>query len=100
MQFKSKLFALALFLAPTLALAQSCPQTLPPSVNFTGSAVTEAQFKTAITQMRNYLNCLLASSGVTTDAKAALGLAQVATTGQYSDLIGTPAAASQIPIGT
>lgn len=99
MRLKSALLALALLAAPLQAYGQSCPTTLPPSVNFTGSAVDEAHFKTAITQMRNYLNCLLASSGQPTDAKVSLGLAAVATSGSFTDLLNVPSQVSPIPIG-
>jgi microcystin-dependent protein len=99
MRFKSLLLGLALSAASLPALG-ACPTTLPPSINFTGASVTEAQFKTAITQFRDYANCLLGASGVTTDAKTQLGLAAVATSGNYADLVGIPAAASPIPIGT
>ena len=46
---------------------------LPPSTDFTGAAVTEGGFKTAITGLRDYLSGLLGTTGVPADALAALG---------------------------
>ncbi len=46
---------------------------LPPSSDFTGSAVTEGQFKTAISNLRTFLNDLLGSTGTVPSALSALG---------------------------
>jgi hypothetical protein len=46
---------------------------LPTSVSFTDSGVTEAQFKTAITNQREFLAGLLGTSGDVPDALTALG---------------------------
>ena len=46
---------------------------LPPSSDFTGSAVTEGQFKTAISNLRTFLSDLLGSAGTVSAAQAALG---------------------------
>ena len=46
---------------------------LPPISNFTGSTVTEGQFKTALTDLRAYLAGLLGADGNTATALAALG---------------------------
>lgn len=45
---------------------------LPASTDFTGSAVTEAGFKTAITSQRDFLAGLLGTDGTTVSALAAL----------------------------
>lgn len=45
---------------------------LPAASSFTGSSVTEAQFKTAITDMRTYLSDLLGTDGTEATALAAL----------------------------
>ena len=46
---------------------------LPATSDFTGSNVTEAQFKTAISDLRAYLATLLGTDGVALTAQAALG---------------------------
>ena len=46
---------------------------LPSSISFTDSGVTEAQFKTAITNQREFLAGLLGTSGDVPDALTALG---------------------------
>lgn len=46
---------------------------LPTSVSFTDSGTTEAQFKTAITNQREFLAGLLGTTGNTSDALDALG---------------------------
>lgn len=46
---------------------------LPASVDFTGSAVTEGGFKTAITSLRDYLAGLLGTDGTTATALSTLG---------------------------
>lgn len=46
---------------------------LPTSISFTDSGVTEAQFKTAITNQREFLAGLLGTSGDVPDAITALG---------------------------
>lgn len=45
---------------------------LPAASDFTGAAVTEGQFKSAITDLRGFLSGLLGTSGDTDDARAAL----------------------------
>lgn len=51
---------------------------LPPSTDFTGAGVSEGDFKTAFTAMRDYLNGLLDDTGVVADARTALGLGTAA----------------------
>jgi hypothetical protein len=51
------------------------PTPLPPALEFTGADVTEGDFKTAITNLRTYLDNLLDSTGVAADARAKLGVA-------------------------
>ena len=46
---------------------------LPPSTDFTGAAITEAQFKTAISNLRAYLAGLFGSDGTAATAIATLG---------------------------
>ena len=46
---------------------------LPASSDFTGSTITEGQFKTAITNLRDFLSGLLGADGVNATALAALG---------------------------
>ena len=46
---------------------------LPPSSDFTGAAVTEGQFKTALTSLRGFLADLLGTTGTQAAALAALG---------------------------
>ena len=48
---------------------------LPPSTDFTGSSVTEGQFKTALTALRTYLADLFGADGLKTTALATLGAA-------------------------
>ena len=45
----------------------------PPSSDFTGSTVTEGQFKTALTGLRDFLSGLLGADGLTATALATLG---------------------------
>lgn len=47
---------------------------LPNSTEFTASSVTEAQFKTAITGMRDFLSGLLGADGTAATARATLGI--------------------------
>lgn len=47
---------------------------LPAASDFTGAAVTEGQFKSAITDLRGFLAALLGTSGTAADARAALGV--------------------------
>lgn len=47
--------------------------TLPTAASFTGSTVTEAQFKAALTDMREFLATLLGTSGTQQAALAAMG---------------------------
>lgn len=75
----------------------SCPSALPASTSFTGATVTEGQFKTAVTSLHDYLQCLFGSDGTIATLKSTLGLATVAFTGSYSDLSNTPAT---VPPGT
>jgi len=75
------------------ALAQvTCPTALPPATNFTASNTTQGQFKTNLTSLVSYLTCLLGTDGTGATAKSALGLATVATSGNYGDLSNTPTA--------
>jgi hypothetical protein len=46
---------------------------LPPSTDFTGAAVTEAGFKTAITGLRDYLSGLFGTDGVAGTARDTVG---------------------------
>lgn len=50
------------------------PTALPIATDFTGVAITEAQFKTAMTSLRDYLAGLLGTTGATADARTALQL--------------------------
>ncbi len=52
---------------------------LPPSTDFTGAAVTESDFKTALTDLRDYLSGLFGSDGEVATALAALGALGAAT---------------------
>jgi hypothetical protein len=47
---------------------------LPPSSDFTGASVTEGAFKTAITNLRDYLSGLLGSDGTIATAQSTLGM--------------------------
>ncbi len=49
--------------------------SLPPSSNFTGGSVTEGQFKTALTGLRDFLSGLLGTDGTPATALTALGAA-------------------------
>lgn len=49
------------------------PTALPASTDFTGAAVTEAQFKTALSNMRTFLSDLLGTDGLSATALTALG---------------------------
>lgn len=49
------------------------PTALPPSSDFTGAGVTEGDFKSAITALRDYLSGLAGTDGVTATALATLG---------------------------
>ena len=51
------------------------PTALPASSDFTGAGVTEGDFKSAITALRDYLSGLFGTDGVTTTALATLGAA-------------------------
>lgn len=53
---------------------------LPPTTDFTGAAVQEGGFKTALSNMRDFLAGLLGTTGTQATALAALG----ATMGQYA----------------
>lgn len=46
---------------------------LPAATDFTGAAITEAQFKTAITNLRAYLSGLLGTDGTAATAISTLG---------------------------
>lgn len=52
---------------------------LPASSDFTGSTVTEGQFKAAITNLRDFLSGLLGADGLTATALATLGAMASAT---------------------
>lgn len=78
---------------PRPAHAQvACPTALPPAGNFTGGAVTEGQFKAAITSLIANLTCLFGTDGTASTAKSTLGFATVASSGAYADLSGKPTA--------
>ena len=47
---------------------------LPAATEFTGSTVTEGQFKTAISSLRDFLNGILGSAGDLTTAQTAMGV--------------------------
>lgn len=47
---------------------------LPASSSFTGGSVTEGQFKTALTALRDYLSALLGADGTVATALATLGV--------------------------
>jgi len=53
---------------------------LPTSSAFTGSTITEGDFKAAMTELRDYLAALLGTSGAKADALLALGSAFCSTT--------------------
>lgn len=55
------------------------PTALPLATDFTGASITEAQFKTAITSLHDYLSGLLGTTGVPTDALGALNALLAAT---------------------
>jgi hypothetical protein len=64
---------------------------LPAATDFTGSAVTEGQFKTAITNQRSYLAGLLGTDGAIGTAMTTLGVPlndTVAKTGAYTLVAG------------
>lgn len=64
---------------------------LPTSTAFTGSTVTEAQFKAAITAQRDFLSGLFGSDGTVATALASLGAllsAYVAKTAAYTVVVG------------
>ena len=48
------------------------PTALPAATDFTGASITEAQFKTALTNMRTFLSDLLGADGVEATALAAI----------------------------
>lgn len=51
------------------------PTALPPATDFTGAAVTEGQFKTALTSLRTFLAELLGADGSVATALGTLGAA-------------------------
>lgn len=60
---------------------------LPPSTDFTGAGITEGQFKTAISSLRDYLATLLGTTGAVVDALVAMGVPMSKTqtkTGAYT----------------
>lgn len=57
---------------------------LPAATDFTGSSITEAQFKTAMTNLRAYLAGLLGTTGDAADALTALGAIQADVDGKIS----------------
>lgn len=77
------------------------PTALPPASDFTGAAVTEGGFKTAITNLRAFLSDLLGADGTAATARTALGVmsnAEVAAaiaigelTGVVKDYVGATA---------
>jgi microcystin-dependent protein len=67
------------------------PTSLPPSTDFTGSAVTEGGFKSAISAMRTYLAGLIGTDGATQTALATLGAplsSYVTKSGAYTAVAG------------
>lgn len=52
---------------------------LPPSSDFSGGTVTQGGFKTAVNNLRDYLNGLLGTDGTVAAARNALGLGTAAT---------------------
>lgn len=67
------------------------PTALPASTDFTGAAVDEGDFKSAITALRDYLSGLLGTDGATATALATLGAAvsgYVAKTTTYTTVAG------------
>lgn len=67
------------------------PTALPASSTFTGGAVTEGDFKSAITALRDYLSGMLGTDGATATALATLGAAisgYVAKTTTYAVVVG------------
>lgn len=65
------------------------PTALPLATDFTGSAITESQFKTAITSLHDFLQGLLGTTGVVADAKTALQVS-----GQLQPIAATVAASA------
>lgn len=64
---------------------------LPASSDFTGGAVTEGQFKTALTGLRDFLSGLIGADGVNATALAtlgALGAGYAAKTAAYTVVVG------------
>lgn len=67
------------------------PTSLPASTDYTGAAVDEGDFKSAITALRGFLAGLFGTDGATTTALATLGSplsSYVAKTGAYSAVAG------------
>lgn len=65
--------------------------SLPASSDFTGGAVTEGQFKTALTGLRDFLSGLLGADGINATALAtlgALGSGYAAKTAAYTVVVG------------
>jgi hypothetical protein len=66
--------------------------TLPASTDFTGSGITEAEFKTAMTNMRGFLSDLLGTAGTQAAAQVALqtllGAGVAARSGAYTVVAG------------
>lgn len=52
---------------------------LPEKANFNAAGVTEGGYKSALAQLRDYLDGLLAASGTAADARSKLGLKDAAT---------------------
>lgn len=67
------------------------PTALPASSAFTGAAVTEGDFKSAMTALRDFLSGLVSTDGATATALATLGAplsSYVAKTGAYTAVAG------------
>lgn len=71
---------------------------LPLSTSFTGDNITEADFKLAMTSLRDYLNGLLSSSGLPADARTALQAQQLNST--LTSIANLSTAANKLPYFT
>lgn len=75
--------------------------TLPASTDFTGASVTEAGFKTAITQQRDFLSGLLGTDGTAATARSTLGVSTsyVSSVGATSPVVSSGGLTPTISMG-
>ena len=76
------------------------PTALPAATDFTGASVTEGQFKAALTNQRTFLADLLGTTGVPSDARAALGIVSNPTHGLFFKADPSTVAFSKTGAGT